>query len=93
MTVIHLISLILFINLQTIINASFINPFKKNVQRNLNIDNENQKNYNVPIIIFGGMGASCRSRKYKNLIKQLGKNFNPDNIKCYKNKIFSSMLE
>ncbi len=64
MTVIHIISLILCINLKTIINAYNTNPFKNIAQRHVNFENGNQKNNNVPIIIFGGMGSSCRSLDY-----------------------------
>lgn len=91
MTLIHLIRIILCLNLLQIINASIVNPFKDKGLKS--VKSKNQKNYNVPIIIFGGMGAKCRNTEYKNLIKQLKQNFNPKNIKCYENNIFGSMLE
>jgi hypothetical protein len=70
MEIFQLICILLSINLSLLnINAYHLDHFKNNAFINYERENRSKNTSNIPIVIFGGMGAKCRSKEYKNLIK------------------------
>jgi hypothetical protein len=44
----------------------------------------------IPTIVFGGMGSSCKDKAYINLVDKLSKGLGK-HVECYESKVLGSM--